>query len=179
MRKLFVSSCTLLAFATMANAELFSAELTIQHEVAASWKSEETGSADAQLRISEDGKSLSVFINVRGIGLSELASAGHHGSLGPIHIHNLPQGGDQFFVLQLPGQFDATGDGFTLTLEDWPIEAPGGGAKVSPKFVVEEIRSGNAYFGLHTSNVLCENADGQSIECAAPATALSGQIISD
>ena len=81
-------------------------------------------------------------------------------------------------MLQLPGEYVPTDDGFTLTLTDWVIEAPKGGAKVDAAFVVGEIRSGKAYIGLHTENMLCADSEGKSVPCAAPATALSGAIVS-
>lgn len=158
-------------------AEGYKAELGTSHEVAGSWKSQQAGSAVATFDLSEDGSTLSLELVVTGVKLDELAAAGKDGAFGPIHIHNTPQGGPNFFVLQLPGDYVATEDGFTLTLTDWTIEAPKGGAKVDAAFVVEEIRAGRAYVGLHTHNMLCADSDGKSMPCAAPATALSGAIV--
>lgn len=128
------------------------------------------------LALSEDGTKLDLDLTATGIRMDELAAAGPEGVLGTIHIHNLPQGGPNFFVLQLPGTFAETEDGFTLTLKDWTIEAPKGGAKVDAAFIVNEIRAGNGYIGLHTLNLLCRDKTDMEIACAAPATALSGQI---
>lgn len=158
-------------------AESYTAELTNAHAVAAGWKSQQSGGATAQIDLSPDGTTLSLTLQVTGVALDELAAAGKGGVLGPIHIHNAPQGNPEFFVLQLPGSYVETKDGFDLVLKDWTIEAPKGGAKVDAAFVVEQIRKGNAYIGLHTENGICKDAEGKDIACAAPATALSGQIV--
>lgn len=174
--QLAVITTCLSALAIPAIAESYRANLTAEHEVAKSWRSQQTGSAKADVKLSEDGSLLTLNLQVKGVKLDELAAAGKGGALGPIHIHNAPQGGPNFFVLQLPGQYKATKDGFTLTLKDWKIEAPLGGAKVDAAFVVSEIRSGKAYIGLHTANAKCLDSADASVPCAAPATALSGQL---
>lgn len=158
-------------------AETYNSTLDTDHEVADSWQSQQSGAAVATINLSDDGKRLSFDMVVTGLRLDDLAAAGKGGALGPIHIHNTPQGGEKFFVLQLPGEYVETEDGFTLTLTDWVIESPKGGAKVDAAFVVSEIRNGNAYIGLHTDNILCSSSEGKSVACAAPATALSGAII--
>lgn len=159
-----------------ANAEAYRAKLTRDHDIAKNWRSQQAGYGNAKLKLSEDGTHLTLELKVTGIKLDELSAAGKGGVLGPIHIHNSPQGGPNFFILQLPGDYKATKDGFTLTLTDWEIEAPLGGAKVDADFVVNEIRSGKAYIGLHTANAKCLNSADVSVPCAAPATALSGQL---
>ncbi len=175
-RYIFLAAATLL-IGLPCFAEGYTAELVASHEIARNWKSQQSGGALAQIDISDDGTKLSLHLTVAGVKLDELAAAGKNGALGPVHIHNTPQGGPNFFVLQLPGEYTATDDGFTLSLSDWTIEAPKGGAKVDAAFVVEEIRAGRAYVGLHTENMLCEDSDGKSVPCAAPATALSGAIV--
>lgn len=172
----FIFATCLSAFVVPAFAESYHAELTADHDVAKSWRSQQTGSAKANLKLSDDGSLLTLKLQVTGVKLDELAAAGKDGLLGPIHIHNSPQGGPNFFVLQLPGKYKASQDGFTLTLTDWKIEAPMGGAKVTADFVVNEIRNGKAYIGLHTANARCLNSANVSVPCAAPATALSGQL---
>lgn len=157
-------------------AESYKASLTNTHEIAAKWKSQQGGTVDVTVALSEDGTKLDFDLVATGLKMDELAAAGPEGVLGTIHIHNLPQGGPNFFVLQLPGTFAETADGFALTLKDWTVEAPKGGAKVDAAFVVDEIRKGNAYIGLHTVNLLCRDKTDMEIACAAPATALSGQI---
>lgn len=158
-------------------AEVYTAELTTAHEIAARWKSQQTGGATAQVVLSDDGTRLDLELMVTGVTPQELAAAGPEGVLGSMHIHNLPQGGPNFFALQLPGTIEPTVDGFKLVLTDWKIEPPKGGAKVDAAFVVGEIKSGNAYIGLHTTNLLCQDGKGNKTACAAPATALSGQIV--
>lgn len=177
MLRCVVVAAALAGFGMPGLAEPYTAELGTAHEVAHGWKSQQSGSAVAKINLSEDGTTLDFDLVVTGVKLDELAAAGKDGAFGPIHIHNTPQGGPNFFVLQLPGVYVPSEDGFTLTLTDWVIEAPKGGAKVDAAFVVEEIRSGRAYVGLHTHNMLCADSEGKSVPCAAPATALSGAIV--
>lgn len=145
---------------------------------AAGWGSREAGRGHAVIELSPDRRRIAFLqLVLDGVPRDVLADAGGRPELGPIHIHNHPQGGPQFFVLQLPGSY-AEIDGTTvLTLRDWEIEAPLGGAQVTPEFVVAEILAGNAYFGVHTHNQLCHDRAGQPATCAAPATALSGDIL--
>ncbi|MEI6799648.1 MAG: CHRD domain-containing protein [Pseudomonadota bacterium] len=167
----------ILSFGEPCLAESYSAKLLTSHEVAHIWKSHQSGSGLADIVLSQDGTKLSLHLAVTGVKIAELSAAGKNGVLGPVHIHDMPQGGPNFFVLQLPGVYAATEDGFTLTLDNWTIEPPKGGAKVDAAFVVAEIRAGKAYIGLHTQDMLCQDAKGKTIACAAPATALSGAIV--
>ncbi len=178
LRYLGLSSVALCIAATAATADVerYHFDLCTDHVIAAGWKSQETGAGAGTIAYDPDQNTLSVDLVVTGIAPEELASAGHHGGLGPIHIHNLPQGGPQFFVQHLPATIKPVGDGFTFILNDWPMEDPASDAKVSADFVISEIRAGNAYVGLHTHNQLCTNPAGQPMTCAAPATALSARI---
>ncbi len=175
--RIVLSAAAVIAFGLPCLAESYSATLVAGHEIAHGWKSHHSGSGFSDIELSDDGAKLSLHLTVTGVKIAKLAAAGKNGALGAVHIHSMPQGGPNFFVLQLPGIYTATPDGFTLVLDNWTIEAPKGGAKVDAPFVVEEIRSGRAYVGLHTEDMLCEDAKGISIPCAAPATALSGAIL--
>ncbi|TVP71395.1 MAG: CHRD domain-containing protein [Rhodobacteraceae bacterium] len=155
----------------------FEFELCTLHEVAAKWRSQEEGTGIGTITYDTAQGTLSFALSVTGVFPEMLASVGHHGGLGAIHIHNLPQGGPDFFVQHLPGEISEQADGFDFTLADWVMENPGGGADVGADFVLFEMLSGNAFVGLHTHNMQCANAEGRTIPCAAPATALSGQIV--
>lgn len=161
----------------MADHHQFEFDLCTAHEVAAKWNSQENGAGGGTITYDPAEGRLSVALSVTGLFPEMLANAGHHGGLGAIHIHNLPQGGPTFFVQHLPGEISESADGFRFTLVDWKMENPGGGADVGVDFVLSEMLSGNAFVGLHTHNMQCSNAEGRTIPCAAPATALSGQVV--
>lgn len=156
----------------------FVADICGQHLVSSTWGSQHTATGKAQLHVNPETNRLSLELNVRDFSPEDFAPAGPDGILGAIHIHNYPQGGPRFFVQQLPGQVTPTDTGFTFSLKDWPMSPPKGGAKVSVEFVISEILSGNAYIGVHSSQILCSDAARRDIACAAPATALSGTLIS-
>lgn len=155
----------------------FRADICSQQTISKSWASQHQGTGHAQLRMNPITGVMSVQLDVRGVSLDELAPAGPKGALGAIHIHNYPQGGPDFFVQQLPGDFIPTDNGFRFALKDWPMVAPAGGANVSVAFVISEVLSGNAYIGLHSKQILCANKLEEDIACAAPATALSGSLV--
>jgi hypothetical protein len=177
MKKELVFLSMLLTANAAHSTEHYVARLDNRHEVAAAWKSQQSGSGVAQIRLSDTGTMLDLDMEVSGVSLEQLAPAGPKGALGAIHIYNMPQNGPNFFVLQLPGTYVRTKDGFRLSLVNWKIPAPAGGAKVSAESVVKEIKAGHAYFGLHTADLQCLGSGGKVVACAAPATALSGRIV--
>ncbi|GGB18840.1 hypothetical protein [Allosediminivita pacifica] len=154
-------------------------EISPGHEVAAHWGSTVPGKGAAYILFDpEAGHIKELVLRIDGVPPDRLANAGPEGLFGPVHIHNYPQGGPDFFILQLPGEFTATETGFEFRLEDWSVEAPLGRKHdgIDATFVMSEIVAGNAYLGLHTDHALCPgNAAGADI-CAAPATALSGHL---
>lgn len=155
----------------------FVAHICSNHVVSDTWQSKHPALGRVSMRLDTDSARLSLDMSVSNFSEDELAAAGPSGVLGAIHIHNLPQGGPQFFVQQLPGKIISTDTGFDFILENWSMTAPMGGAKVSVEFVIAEILSGNAYIGVHSSRILCEDATRREVACSAPATALSGTLI--
>ena len=96
-------------------------------------------------------------------------------TLQPFHFHNLPQGGPTFFVQQLFDVDPETGEILTATLENTesgfvfsideaydlrpPVNDP-----ARAEFVASSILSGDAYLGLHTTDL------------PVPATAIAGEV---
>lgn len=167
--------------AVSANADTLRAvsALSGQHASSSHWDSDVPASGAAYVEIDvTSNRILDLVIVIEGIAPEQLAPAGPNGMFGAIHIHNYPQGGPNFFIQQLPGEVVRTESGFEFHLDDWfmedPIVGPSGGAA----FVVSEVQSGNAYFGLHTNHTLCRGhtTHGADRSCAAPATAISGHI---
>lgn len=156
-------------------------QLSSQHEVAANWGSSLAASGEAQIEIDPDmGTLVHLVLDVAGIVPEDLANAGPNGILGPIHFHNYPQGGPRFFALQLPGTISRTDQGLRLEVTDWKMDAPmvGKDKGLTAAFVIQEIRDGNAYIGLHTLHEACPKNQASGVEgtCAVPGTALSGHI---
>lgn len=155
------------------------AEMRNNHETSAHWGSAVPGQGAASLIFdAEAGTILELVMRIDGISPETLANAGPNGVLGPIHIHNYPQGGPNFFVQQLPGEIEETETGFIFRLSNWTVEDPKVGPDGGAAFVLSEVANGNAYFGLHTSHTLCPGNQKEGMEnlCAAPGTALSGHI---
>ncbi|WP_158968475.1 CHRD domain-containing protein [Chachezhania sediminis] len=155
--------------------------LSSDHEIAAHWGSSLAASGQAMIEIEPATGILRYLrVDVDGLAPDELAHAGPNGALGPIHFHNYPQGGPQFFVQQLPGTISATERGLRLEVTDWKMDAPMVGQErgLTAAFVIQEILDGNAYIGLHTTHTACpqNRATGLENSCAAPGTAISGHI---
>ncbi|NIZ09770.1 hypothetical protein [Pseudooceanicola sp. HF7] len=99
--------------------------LSSDHEISAHWGSSLTATGQATIEIEPDTGILRYLrVDVDGIAPDQLANAGPNGALGPIHFHNYPQGGPQFFVQQLPGTISATETGLRLEVTDWKMDAP-------------------------------------------------------
>lgn len=155
-------------------------EMRASHPTSANWGSTHEGWGAASLTYNRDeGRIIELVMTISGVAPDTLASAGPGGVLGPIHIHNYPQGGPDFFVQQMPGEIEATEDGFIYRVSNWTMEpAMVGPDHVDVDFVLSEIAAGNAYFGLHTTDAFCpgNKKEGVAGTCAAPGTALSGHI---
>lgn len=139
------------------------------------WGSQAGGYGIATLRFSTSPPiihNLQVF--VANVSVSMLASAGPGGVLGPMHFHNFPQGGPNFFVQQLPGTYYNYGKHFFFELKEWKMGSPGNRRDLPPSFVLQEILDGNVYLGIHTNEIKCFDAPNDS--CAAPGTAIAGDV---
>ena len=174
-----VALCLLTAAPAAAELSRAVSEIGPDHEVAAHWGSTVPGKGAAYILFDQEaGHIKELVLRIDGVPHDRLANAGPEGLFGPVHIHNYPQGGPDFFILQLPGDFTATETGFEFRLENWQVEAPLGRKHdgIDAAFVMSEIVAGNAYFGVHTDHALCPGNSGAANICAAPATALSGRL---
>ncbi|GAA4224564.1 hypothetical protein GCM10022290_28330 [Sagittula marina] len=154
-------------------------EMRASHAVSAHWGSSVPAQGAASLTYDRDtGTIIELVMTIDGTSTDDLAPAGPGGMLGSIHIHNYPQGGPNFFIQQLPGEFEETDSGFVFRVSNWKVEDPIVGPEGGADFVLSEVERGNAYFGLHTNHALCpgNTKDGVAGTCAAPGTALSGHI---
>lgn len=83
--------------------------------------------------------------------------------LQPFHFHNVPQGGDKFFVQQLfdvdqqareitTASLENTDTGFRFAIDEpYTLRAPVNGADRA-QFVIPEILDGKGYLGIHTED---------------------------
>jgi hypothetical protein len=164
-----------------AQMDRIASELSAEHEVARAWGSQVQASGSAYMLFdAATGRIVELVMTLDGVSAADLAPAGPKGAFGAIHIHNYPQGGPDFFVQQLPGTITETDTGIEFRLENWTLEDPLGRKHdgIDAAFVMAEVMAGNAYFGVHTTDLACpENRkDGIEGSCAAPATALSGHL---
>jgi len=170
--------CLLVGSPAMAELKRVVSELHSGHAIAAHWESTLDAKGAAYMVYDpEKGRIIELVMQIDGITSEDLASAGPEGAFGAIHIHNYPQGGPDFFILQLPGEVAQIAGGVEFRLEDWQIEAPLGRKHdgIDAAFVLAEIAKGNAYFGFHTHDRARPRNQKPSMVAAgaAPGTALS------
>jgi hypothetical protein len=167
--KLFaLATAAMVALATpVAAQETFTATLTNDHEIAQNWNS--ILDAQGEVLIIVDGDNVEIVIEVDGITAADLATE----MPGPFHIHNFPQGGENFIVQGFDWNITDTDTGILVTAQG---PAPDALTGQDFDFVVEEMRNGNAYFAVHTVGEDCTDVTGETTWCAAPMTALAGTL---
>ena len=156
----------------------YEATLSSTHESSSAWSSAVTAVGTAKVSVDHANGVINSFeLRLTGLNIEDLAPAGPNGSFGSIHFHNYPQGGPNFFVQQLPLTAQENDGTLIFSLSGWKVEDPVKGIG-DASFVLNEILSGNAYIGVHTNGMNCKSpATGESISCAAPATAISGHVV--
>ena len=84
---------------------------------------------DAKIVVHPDKQTTDVDLTVSGITLNDFWAQVHHALVGPIHLHHYAANGDVTLVMPFPmgPSYQATKDGFTLTVRDYPFAT---GAKI-------------------------------------------------
>lgn len=154
-------------------ADKFIVSVSKDHEIPQSWNSEVPTIGYGEFIVDKDTLTISGKILLINMSRDKLADAK---TMGPAHFHNFPQGGPNFFVQHFPWNYEQRGEDLYMWFEDWMMEDPMVGT--SAEFVIQELYDGNVYFGIHTKDQLCKDKNNNITACAAPATAIAGNVVS-
>lgn len=149
------------------NLAYFTVELDNTHPVPVSWNSDDPSTGYARVLIDLETKEiLKLEMVVDGMYATgdpdtQNLLQQNFTTVQPFHFHNVPQGGDKFFVQQLFDTDPGTGEITTATLENtdtgfrfaideaYELRPPFNDANRA-EFVMPEILDGNGYIGIHT-----------------------------
>lgn len=132
----------------------------------------------ATLTVDDAAETLSVQLNVQGIGLDDLRSDLVAAPVGPVHIHNAPAGANGPIIV--PFAFDSTymstGQGFSITSTNlsYASAAATAGSALSFKEFLDTLLAGSGYFNVHTNAFLAGEIRGQIGAVPVPAAGLFG-----
>ena len=113
-----------------------------------------TAQGEATLIVHDDKQSVDLTLTVHGLKIDDFASHLAHAPVGPVHLHIYSADGNSELLLPFPmgPSYAATGDGFTLTVKNYPYAD---GAKIIASKIgfadfVKALQGGAVVLNIHT-----------------------------